>query len=182
MELIALLDIDDTIADLMSVWLRRYNHKYQDNLKRESIVSWNMAQYTLPNCQSKVYELLKSKTLYNTVKPLPNALDGVNLLRDLRFTIVYVTAGAAGGEGAKLNWLKKHGFWQEERDHFIQTHSKHLIKGDLIIDDKFENVVNSDAFGLLFDQPWNSQHEYKNRMMGWNQIIGVVKNYKDNII
>ena len=54
----ALIDIDDTIADTIKVWIRRYNQKYKDKLKIKQIKDWNLVQYTVPECGDKIYEFL----------------------------------------------------------------------------------------------------------------------------
>jgi len=181
MELIALLDIDDVLADTVPAWLKLYNRKYKQKLRKEDILDWNIAKYTVPECGDKIYDLLKSKSLYKQIKPLPDALEGVNLLRNTGFTIVYATGGKPEYSAYKQEWLINNGFFQRE-DRYIQTASKHLIRSHLIIDDNYDNICKSQAFGLLFNCPWNQQYDFKNRMMGWNEIIKVIKDYKDSIV
>jgi 5'(3')-deoxyribonucleotidase len=38
----------------------------------------------------------------------------------------------------------------------VFTHDKHLIKGDWLIDDKWENIEKNLDRGILFEQPWNT--------------------------
>ena len=173
----AIIDIDDTIANTITVWIRRYNRKYKDKLKINQIEDWNLAQYTI--CGDKIYDFLKSKTLYNYVKPLPFALDGVNSLRNLGFSIVYATGGTPKGSVYKYEWLKNNGFWNKN-DHYIQTASKFLIRGEILIDDNWDNINNFiGSMKLLIDAPWNKKYNYKNRIFGWKDILKTVEEYKN---
>lgn len=164
----ALIDIDDTLSDTIKVWIRRYNAKYKDHLKVNQILDWNLAQYTV--CGDKIYDFLKSKSLYNYVKPLPYALEGLEKFRTLKFNIVFVTGGTPEASVYKYKWLKDNGFWKNG-DHYVQTASKYLIRGDILIDDNYENVSKFLGYSLLINAPWNLKYEYKNRMNGWKEII-----------
>lgn len=176
----ALIDIDDTLANTIKVWIRRYNSKYKDRLKVKQILDWNLAQYTVPECGNKIYDFLKSKTIYNYVKPLPYASEGLQKFRDLNFKIVFITGGTPEISVYKYKWLKDNGFWKSG-DHYIQTASKYLIRGDILIDDNFENVSKFLGYSLLIDAPWNLKYSFKNRMNGWKQIIENIDKYLEGI-
>jgi len=38
------VDVDDTVADLVTPWLARYNRDFDDTLEKESITSWDIAR------------------------------------------------------------------------------------------------------------------------------------------
>jgi 5'(3')-deoxyribonucleotidase len=178
MKLFALIDIDDTICDTVPVWIRKYNKKYKDHLKVKNIQEWDLAQYTVPECGIKIYDILEQGNLYKFTKPIPLALDGINALRSLDFEIAYITAGSPKASVNKYRWLKDHNFWNI-KDHYVQTHSKHLIKGDLMIDDNYNNIINFSGKGLLFNQPWNLKYTYGNRINGWKPIIDDIHKYTE---
>ena len=114
---------------------------------------------------------MNSKTLYNYVKPIPYALEGISKLRSIGFEIAYVTAGRPEHSVYKLKWLKDNNFWQKG-DHYINTFSKNLICGMLFIDDNYSNIINSNSScNLLMSKPWNLRYEYKNRFNNWQDII-----------
>ena len=170
MNLIALLDIDDTICDTVDVWLRRYRNKYKHKLYPEDITDWNLTKFVVPECGNKIYDLLKSKTLYNYIKPLPYALDGVNKLRSIGFRIAYVTGGLPIHSVYKYDWLKNYDFWQKG-DAYIQTAHKELILGNILIDDNADNCNLFTGFSILIDKPWNHYVNHPNRYAGWQEII-----------
>ena len=73
--------------------------------------------------------------------------------------------------------------WVEARygllDHFLNrrnysivfTSEKHLIQGDWLIDDKFDNMDKTPERGILFSRPWNLKFE--------NFAAYVARNYAD---
>jgi 5'-nucleotidase len=177
-----IIDIDDTICNTIDVWLKRYRQKYKHNLQTKDLHEWDLLQYVVPECGNKIYDFLKSKTLYNHIKPLPYALDGVNALRDLGFEIIYVTGGSPEGSVYKHKWLIDNGFWNE-KDHYIQTVSKFLIQSDLMIEDNYENITNSNAsFKILIDAPWNQKYQFYNRVSGWKDITDMINEYMNIVM
>lgn len=175
-----IIDVDDVLADLITVWVRRYNKKYHDNLKVKNITDWNIAKFTKAECGDKIYEFIESPHLYNYIKPLPYALEGVNEIRDLGFEIVYATHSTVGAAGRKYLWLKQHGFWNE-KDHYVETKSKHILNGNLMIDDNYSNIekfiANTSGFGLLMTRPWNKKYAYSSRVNGWKDILDSIGEY-----
>lgn len=172
-----LIDIDDTIGDLVSVWINRYNRKYNDNLIKENITDWNIANFVKPECGEKIYDFIKTPSIYKRVNPIPLSKEGVSELRQY-FDIIFTTSTPHPIQGIKYLWLKEHEFWNE-KDHYVETSSKFLIKGSLIIDDNWENILKFSGFGLLFDQPWNKKFKHPNRIHGWEEILDNINKFKE---
>jgi len=176
----AVFDIDDVLANTVPAWLKKYLKKYNHNLKKEDILDWDIAKYTVPECGNNIYNFLNSKTFYNSVKPIPLALKGVNTFRELGLEIVYATGGSPKASVYKFDWLQKNGFWQKQ-DHYVQTSSKFLLRGEILIDDNYDNVAmfnKHSGYGLLYNAPWNSQCEYPNRVSGWKEIMETIDRYQ----
>lgn len=147
------IDIDGTIAQNHAVWLERYNRDYNDNVRVEDIKDWDMDKYV--KCGKKIYDYLKDPNFYDTVLPIPNALEAINKMREYH-RIVYATDCSPGVEASKYNWLIRHGFL-DKRDDFIVCKDKSLIRTEILIDDYIENIKNFTGVGVLYRQPWNSQ-------------------------
>jgi 5'(3')-deoxyribonucleotidase len=179
MDLLTIIDIDDTICNTVPVWIRKYNRKYNDKLKISQIQDWNLAKYTVPECGDKIYDILEQGNLYKFVKQIPYALEGITKLRSLGANIIYATGGSPKASVHKYEWLKENGFFHGN-DHYIQTVSKHLIKGDLMIDDNYSNIIKFQGYGLLFNQPWNLKYTYGNRTDGWKSIINDINKYLES--
>lgn len=169
-EVIVAVDVDDVVADLTGAWVKKYNRKYRDNLQREAITDWNVSKFVVPECGEKVFEYFESKTLYNSIKPVKDSLEGVNLLKTLS-RVIFVTCPTIGTAGRKYLWLKEHGYIDDLTD-YIEAKDKSLVKYTYIIDDKYDNVKHNNL-NLLFNQPWNRKYSYPNRVNSWREIINL---------
>ena len=110
-KLIVFIDIDGFLADLHTVWLRRYNDKYNDQLRVRDIKDWNIHQFTLPECGTSMYEFIEDPTIYDDVQPLMGSLSFVNTLYNHpSIRTVYATSATVGTMGRKYKWLKDNGF------------------------------------------------------------------------
>jgi len=150
-----LIDVDGTIADLHTEWLRRYNSEYDDVLTADQIKDWSMDKFVKPECGTKIYEYLYHPDLYEHVLPIDGALSSVMWLKSRGHDVFFVTSGV---QESKAKWLHNYGlttgYWMFAPE-LIVAHSKHVINGDVLIDD---NMKNCDDFGkkaILFGQPWN---------------------------
>lgn len=176
-EIYALIDVDGVIADLLTVWLNKYNKKYDDNLSYNDIIDWDLMQFVKPECGKNIFTFLDNPRMYKYVKPIPLALEGINDLRNY-MRIVYTTATPYKVGGIKYWWLSENGFWNE-KDYYIETHSKFLINGDLLIDDGFHNVQKFPKLSLLFDQPWNQKYHHPRRIHGWEEILDNMNKFRE---
>jgi 5'-nucleotidase len=169
-----LIDIDDTLCDLVSTWLEIYNADYNDNLKRDQILSWDIGSYT--KIGHKFYDYLTNPNinLYYAIEPFPYALEGIQLFRKLDYRIVFVTA--YDNYNRKWNWLNQHGF-TDDMDEYVVAHDKSLIRGELLIDDKYDNIISFDGLGWLYNEPWNQQYMYSPRVNNWQKIMEKIKGF-----
>ena len=169
-----LIDIDSTIADILTPWLKSYNNKYKDNLKPKDIVDWNVHIFTKPECGEKIYDFIKNPKLYNRVKPIPGALEAITALRDMGLRIVFVTHFEPGFSYAKFDWLKRYGFMTDDND-YVETRDKNLIKGSCLIDDNIDNVTQFSELGILYSTFQNKKYNYKYRLNSWSDIVKIIE-------
>jgi 5'(3')-deoxyribonucleotidase len=179
-KLTVLVDVDDVVADLVPAWLADYNRAYSDILTPEDIKSWDMTDWVSGECGAKIYEFLNDHTIYDRIVPVPGAHMGVTRLRAMGHRVVFVTSASALNTGLKLTWLIKHGFltgqpWAQHD--FVAAHDKYLVRGDVIIDDRIENVTQFPGGKIIFDRPWNRSLEMTglgHRMRSWVEADVIV--------
>jgi len=167
-EKIIAVDVDDVCADLVTEWLRLYNLDFKDNLKREDITNWHIHEFVKPECGEKIYEYVETKSIYDNVAQIKDSLKGVTILKTIG-RVIFVTASTNGASGRKYLWLKDNGYIDSPKD-YIECLDKSLIKYDILIDDKYDNIKNS-SNNILFDAPWNREHYYHNRILSWGYYI-----------
>jgi len=163
-EFIIAVDIDDTYWHLVNRWLELYNSDYNDNLTEEDITGWNIGSFT--KCGDKFYDYLYDDTLYDGIKLIDGALKTINKMRSRDNRVIFVTAGANPN---KMNAVMKTGGLSKKED-FIMAYDKSLIMANILIDDKFENVVSFPKLGILLDKPWNRKYDYRYRAMNWKDV------------
>lgn len=169
---IILCDVDDTIADLVPVWLSVYNCDWNDHLEKEDILSWDIGNYT--KIKDAFYDYLHDENLdlYYAIEPISGSKEGVETLRKLGFRVVFVTAYDYFSR--KFAWLKTHGFLDEDRN-YVVAKDKTLIRGDYMIDDSFDNVESFQGCQILFDAPWNKKFYHPNRAHDWEEALAMVE-------
>lgn len=163
-----LIDIDDVCANMAPVWLERYNHTWDDTLRLDDITDWNWELFVQKPCGKKIFSFLHDDTLYDNVKPIQDALYGVEFLRKSNHDIIFITA--YDFTNSKFKWLKKHKF-SNDINEFVVAHNKNLIKGDCLIDDKYDNFINFDGDKLLYSANWNLKYKTIYRVHNWKEII-----------
>lgn len=181
---IVLVDMDGVLADTHFSWLQMYNRDWHDNLRTKDITRWALHEFVKPECGRRVYDYLERPEFYDFTPIIENALYGVNALRALGHRVIVVSAGFYQ---SKVLWLSNNGFLNEfpyKNDYrpftaldLILCNDKSLIKGDYLIDDRLENVVQftRNGIGILFTQPWNENRAIPNRANNWMDVIEYFK-------
>jgi len=175
-----IVDIDSVTADLLPVWLARYNRDYKDDLMEHKLLSWSIHLYVKPECGMNIYVYLRDRNLYRDVKPVEDALYYVNKLRKDGHEIIFATSSPYQAMGEKFAWLNGNGFEVDE-EHYVEGPklSRSLIRGDLLLDDNLESCRKFDVATLafrsvVFDKPWN-QGDHPYRVKSWADFYKLVK-------
>ena len=181
MSLTIAVDVDGVVADLFPVWIARYNADWQDTLEVSQLTQWDLSQHVKSACGTLIFDYLHQPSLYDAVKPIVGALEGVQALRSLGHRVVFVTTTNRYIGCRKLTWLAEHGFLSldyfdmSNRD-YVETLDKSLIAADVMIDDAPHNL---EVFGgkhkILFEQPHNRTELRFKRYLDWATIPQYVK-------
>jgi len=157
-----LCDLDGIVANLLGAWLPLANETYGTALEIAHIDKWEIHECTVIG--HRIYDLL-TPDLFGALAPIPGALDALERLHSAGNHIVVVTASAKhlGTAGAKLRWIRRHLPWLDRKDVLI-GHRKHLVRGDVLIDDSPANILEyraawPDAAIVTIDYPYNRSRE-----------------------
>ena len=173
------IDIDGVLADLMPVWLSRYNRDCSDTLTPAHITEWDIAKFTKGH-EDVILSYLASDDLYDDVRPIAGSQDAVKALKK-SFDVIYITSCVLGGMiEAKIRWMQRFGFLKEDRRSFdkrlVVASNKDLVSFDYLIDDRAATLVklSRPKRGILFAQPWNDIDvlpEHTMRVDGWDNVV-----------
>jgi 5'(3')-deoxyribonucleotidase len=162
------VDVDGVIAANHVEWLRRYNKDYNDTMTKDDWTTWDIHMLVKPVCGIKIYEYLKDPTLYENIKPIPDALETIKKLSK-KYRIIYVTTTPIEVSGVKYNWLKKYNFITRIQD-YVECSDKSLIRAEYLIDDNIDNVRTFGGVGYIFTQPWNVNWYWPFRINNWQEV------------
>lgn len=169
-------DIDGTLADLMTAWLKMYNNDYGDSLCPSDITDWDVSKFVLPKCSKKIFKYIGNPKIYDFVLPIDGSLNAVNSVRDSA-NVVFVTSISGNTAGRKREWLVDNGFYKKG-DVYIEASDKSAIDADLLIDDypvNIESFYGKDGrgIGIIFSQHWNMKFDWPLRIPNWNFFIEI---------
>lgn len=151
------VDVDGTVADLITEWLHQYNKDYDDNITKEDIHSWEIDEYVKDRCGKNIFSYLHNPSLYNEVSPITGALEGVKELRSMGHRVVFCTSANKFMAGRKLQWLSDHGFLPKCNisPDYVEMNDKGLLRVDVLIDDHIKNLEKFSGVKVLYRQPHN---------------------------
>lgn len=161
-----LVDIDGTLCDTLGPWLDRIHEKTGVRAFKQDIVKWNIHECTpLDNLTPyTIFDILHEPGFYRKLPPLPYSQKALKALKDDGHEIYLVTARQSDtGLSETLGWATEH-FSFIDIKQVIFCYDKHLIKGDILIDDKAETLV-----------------QYKNHHPD-SKVMGISYPYNDSLL
>lgn len=157
------LDMDDVIVDYVGTILKEYNQQYNTNYTINDCTEWHLENIFGTAINDYIY-------FQGRFDDLPIKNNSVKYIKDIiesnRYDVFIVTASPPQGFIEKYNWVKKYmPFFNLNR--LIPCSEKSAIWTDVIVDDKYSNVVEvinktpleTPTFGFVYDMPHNRADE-----------------------
>jgi len=165
-KLVALLDVDGVLADFLSPVMTKMNEITGADVKYDDVTTWKVEDvYSFYDDKAGdlIWEIIKQPGFCESLKMYPGADDFVYHLSKM-FDVYFVTAPCDSP-----TWVAERNIWlcshlgEEYVKKTVYTKNKHLVKGDLFIDDSFNNCTEwQESFptmtSVLWTQPYNKQH------------------------
>lgn len=173
-----LVDMDDTIENLLDAWLAVLNRKYNTVYEKEDIRDWDIVSYFASVDKKDVFAPLLTDGFWKTVTPKPDAQEILRKLHDEGHELYIVTASAYQSLHSKMeNCLFKH-FPFVDWSHVIITQNKQLIKGDILIDDNPQHLTEGGHISIIMDMPHNREFDNERygieRVSSWYEIYNII--------
>ena len=175
-----LCDADDTIQELTAHWLEELNKKYDCNVKKEDIKSWDMTKAFPKLTPDEVLEPLYREEFWSRTTPIDGSSYYLKRLIDDGHKLLIVTASNPETFGAKTKkLLQMFPFLTENQ--IIRENNKQTVYGDILIDDGVHNLIGGRYKKFLFNQPNNSgfnEQDYDiTRVYSWKDIYERISNF-----
>lgn len=158
-----LYDLDGTMADLMTPWIKAYNEDFKDNLKTSEIIDWDIKKFIKQEARTKIFKYINEPDFYKKVKPINPIIEQAKSFI-LKGDLVGVCTSCSNNIEmikSKLWWLHKYAnFIPKANIMFVDN--KGLARGDLLIDDRVKNIEdfllsNPNSRGIIIPQPHNEK-------------------------
>ncbi len=177
--MIILIDMDEVLVDLLGKSLYYYNKFYPgEDLTYDSIGTWD-----LPGDQAKWDTIWRQPSFFMSIPPARGATSALKIIRrlgedghDCYCLSSPISAEAAHG---KYIWFHSNlvvpGILPGMR-RLILTRSKHLIKGDVLVDDSPTHIENFNRAGgrsIIYDQLWNRSLAGA-RARNWEEVYDII--------
>lgn len=171
-----LIDLDDTVAECTKRWLMVLNRQHDLSIAIDDIKVYGdpapLIEQLLGVSKEEALKIVREpfhqKGFFESLIPIKDAVDSVNLLFERGFNIVWATTVPSFDAPAaveKEEWLRKHFpeiFPYTSYVPLIPSVSKSVLSGDFILEDAVHNIINSKGIHttVLFEKSWNKNHAH----------------------
>lgn len=173
-----LVDMDDVMEQLVAGWIALLNERYGTNTRYEDVTSWNIAEAFPTLTEEQVYAVEMEDVFWDYVEPMPGADEALRRMIADGHEIFVVTATKYQTLRKKMETVLFPNFPYIDWHHVIVTYNKHLIKGDVLIDDGPHNLTRGDFRKILFTRGHNQDFDESSvgaiRVRNWEEAYQAV--------
>lgn len=168
--MVLFIDMDEVMADTYGAHVEIYNRDYDENLTLE-ICMGKEVWHTVPeDRKTSVRNHARNRGFFRDLNPITDSRSVLKALNE-RYE-VYIASAAMQFPNSleeKAEWLDEH-FpfipWQRR----ILCGDKHILRGDILIDDRSYNLTEFDGRPLLFTSPHNIHTTGIERVNNWKDV------------
>lgn len=180
--MIIVCDIDNVLNDLIYKTLTLYNSRFNANITIENITAYNFYDCLPQEDASNIIDLFKEKELWDSLKPLPGAQEGLKKIIKQGHQVYLATATDPVNFNWKCDFINRY-FPFISTDNIIRIMDKSLLKTDVMIDDHLNNLTSNICERICLNYPWNysTSKDYAydiKRANSWNDIVNIINKIK----
>ena len=174
-----LVDMDDVLEMLVAGWCAYLHDRYGTDTVASDVKEWNMAKAFPSLTHEQVYGAPEDDALWDYVKPMPGAAEGLKALMADGHEIFVVTATGYKTLRAKMEKVLFRYFPFLDWNHVIITEHKQMIAGDILIDDGPHNLNGGSYRKILFSAGHNRNFDETSvgavRVNNWEEVVAAVQ-------
>ena len=172
------IDFDSTLFPTLEKVIEIYNGQHNDTLQLSQITTYSFYECLDQSIADELLELFCDKEAYNNLLPYKGAVKSVKTLVEQGHEVYIATSTDVRNMEWKEELLQKH-FPFIPKNNLIRIHNKALLNVDVMIEDKMENLTQTFASRICYDQPWNrdagKDFAYSvYRVHHWGEIINII--------
>lgn len=176
--MVILVDADGVLEDLSQKWVVYLNEKYGTSVRYEDLTEWDMTAAFPGLTREQVYGIDLDEEFYSRLEPIPGAPEAVRRMMEDGHRVFVVTTTPYQAVKAKLERAIFRYYPFLTWKNIIITADKHLIRGDVLIDDGVHNLLGGDYRKILVTAPYNAGFDAEAngmiRVGSWEEIYRIV--------
>ncbi|MDJ0646222.1 MAG: 5'(3')-deoxyribonucleotidase [Flavobacteriaceae bacterium] len=172
--MILFVDMDEVLADTFGMHLELYNEEFNENLTYEDCYGIEVWNAVPEERKESFFRQVYTKGFFRNLNPIKDSQDVLKEL-DQKYR-VYVASAAMQfphSLSEKNDWLDEYFpfiHWKRR----ILCGDKHILHGDLLIDDRAYNLETFQGRSLLFSSPHNMKQNGFERVNNWQEIANLL--------
>ena len=171
-----LFDMDDCINTFLTHLLAVYNERTGAHIKPSEIKDWDLTKYLGEYGLS----IFKEEGFFEGIPEKKNATRTLKkLILSADYDVYIITACTTNRElEEKYKWFDKY-LPEFNKDRIIKCKEKEIIRGDVLIDDKVENLEKCSPYMrcILFDMPHNRECQDFPRVKSLAEVVPLLKEW-----
>jgi 5'(3')-deoxyribonucleotidase len=171
-----IIDMDETITNLLQDWFLLNNSVFEDHIQPSDVRVWDIAQ--LSKGGKAVYDLLKTPGLFINLKAKPGAIAAIQQLSS-DYELFIGSAVSSDEEATeKMQWVKEHlPFIAEDHIAFTREKHKNLFPDlELLVDDAPHNINSFyGLFTIALRYPHNQSATPTRFASNWKEIEEMIR-------
>ena len=172
--LVVLIDMDDTITDLLGAWVEMLNIRHGTSVNPADVRQWDIAKSFPTLTSEQVFAPLLCDDLWYYVHPKDGAVETVERIMQDGHKVYIVTTSSYETLREKMDTVLFHYFPFLSWENVIITATEQIINGDVLIDDGVHNLAGGKYEKILVDAPHNRNINAESygmvRVKSWDEI------------
>ena len=171
-----LVDLDDTIDDLLTAWVCALNEKFGTNVDPQQVKQWDVSEYFPELSKADIYSVHDWNNPWANVRPKPGAVEYIKRLIDDGHRVFVVTSTHYINLQMKMEEVLFKYFPYLRWEQVIITQDKAMIDGDVIIDAGVQNHLRKRRLNIVIDAPHN--RHVNDASLGLKRVGGIEEAYR----
>lgn len=166
--------MDEVLADTYGAHIAIYNREFGEQLLLEDCMGREVWQCVPEVRQQSVRDHAHTEGFFSALKPIEDSISVVAQLSE--HYEVYIASAAMQFPNSlreKSDWLDTYFPFIPWQQRILLGH-KHVLHGDILIDDRSYNLQHFKGRSLLFTSPHNINENHFERVHNWNEVASLL--------
>ena len=175
---VVLIDVDDTIEDLLPAWCSVLNETHGRDVHPRQITEWDIGKFFPGLTKAQLYAPFSGREIWERIKPKNKAVKYVRQLMNDGYDVYLCTTTDYRNIRDKYDLVIRRYFPFISWSHVIVTSKKQLINADFLIDDGVHNLEGGNYTKILMTAPHNKKYDAETngmyRVGNWKEAYKLI--------